>query len=222
MGMRQPAWNIYEAVILLDGYLEVVEGKKTTQEIVKRVSLDLRRMAVHQGIMIDETYRDENGIYFQLCSMESAYHGFRIKIQASRLFSDTVKLYKNNRPEYEIKLREARAMIAGLPSAEQEKPDSEKVIESSSAIEKCETSYADVSAAKDNQFVRSDQDARLLHQYPIIYKKVFEALKEYSKDQSRGASIGSIYDLIEHVGRCADIENILDNASWSKGEVTSV
>ena len=41
---KQPKWDIYEAVILLDGYLEVLQTNQPKAQIVRRVSADLRRM----------------------------------------------------------------------------------------------------------------------------------------------------------------------------------
>ena len=36
---RQPQWDIYEAVILLDGYLKTVQKKEPKTHIIKRTSL---------------------------------------------------------------------------------------------------------------------------------------------------------------------------------------
>ena len=65
MGIKQPKWDIYEAVVLLDGYLEMCQSKQSRKQIIRRVSSDLRRMAVNRGLEIDEVFRNENG---KLCS----------------------------------------------------------------------------------------------------------------------------------------------------------
>ena len=108
-----PAWSKYEAAILLDGYLEVFSGKTPNKDIVRRVSKDLRRMAINQGVSIDNTFRNENGISFQIRSMESAYLGHTVSKPASRLFSDVVDLYKNNRTDFDSLLAEAKTMVTG-------------------------------------------------------------------------------------------------------------
>ena len=100
MGTSQPAWSKYEAAILLDGYLEVLSGKISRKDAVSRVSHDLRQMAVRQGIAIDCIYRNENGIHFQMKSMESAWQGHTVSKLATRLFSEVADLYKNNRHEF--------------------------------------------------------------------------------------------------------------------------
>ena len=58
-GKKLPKWDIYEAVILLDGCLDVQRANQPKMQIVKRVSEDLRRMAVNRGIGIDNIYRNE-------------------------------------------------------------------------------------------------------------------------------------------------------------------
>ena len=70
---RQLQWNIYEAVILLDGYLEVKNKNMSRSKIIENVSKDLRKMAINQGIEIDDIYRNRNGISYQIQSMDSAF-----------------------------------------------------------------------------------------------------------------------------------------------------
>lgn len=72
--------------------------------------------------------------------------------------------------------------------------------------------------AAEEQFVRSEQDKRLLNKYPIIYKRVFVSLREMSKDYHKGVAVVALYDHINHVARCANIEDILDNVSWARCE----
>lgn len=110
--MRQPQWTIYEAAILLDGYLECNEKYLPKIRIVKRISDELRQMAVNSGMVIDEVFRNENGISYQIQSMDSAYSGHKVYVPATKLFSEIVEMYHNNGKQYETILREARSMIA--------------------------------------------------------------------------------------------------------------
>ena len=75
MTTRQQPWNEYEAVLLLEGFLAIEKNEENRANVVKRLSYDLRKMALCRGTEIDEFYRNENGISFQLRSMESAYCG---------------------------------------------------------------------------------------------------------------------------------------------------
>ncbi|MCD7884239.1 MAG: hypothetical protein LUI87_11145 [Lachnospiraceae bacterium] len=118
MPERQRGWNIYEAVILLEGLLEILNDGVPRKDIIRRVSRDLREMARQQGEDIDEIFRNENGISFQLQSMESAYKGYTISKPATKLFLAAVEMYQQNRPEYDKLLGEARAMINNTQSCE--------------------------------------------------------------------------------------------------------
>ena len=85
---------MYEAVLLLDAYLSVINGVQSRTRAIKKVSDDLRKMAINNGIMIDETYRNVNGIQFQMASMESAYIGRTILKPTIKLFLEVVTLYR--------------------------------------------------------------------------------------------------------------------------------
>lgn len=111
LGNKQPKWDIYEAVILLDGYLEMHQTKTPKKQMVKRISDELRNMAVRRGITIDDIYRNENGISYQIQSMDSAYKGYKVYVPATKLFTETVDLYRKDPEKYNEILSEARRMI---------------------------------------------------------------------------------------------------------------
>lgn len=108
---RQPQWNIHEAVVLLVAYLEAQRKERPRAHIVREVSAALRQMAQNQGLLIDDIYRNENGISYQLQSMESAFRGENIYVPATKLFAEVVSLYNKNRSRFDSLLEEAREMI---------------------------------------------------------------------------------------------------------------
>lgn len=110
-GNKQPKWDIYEAVILLDGYLEWLNTNQPKAKIVKRISADLRRMATNRGTVIDDIYRNENGISYQIQSIDSAYKGKKVYVPATRLFEETVELYRTDAERYVEILEEAKNMV---------------------------------------------------------------------------------------------------------------
>lgn len=112
-GNRQPKWDIYEAAILLDGYLETIQQKHPQKKVVKRISADLRRMAINRGTVIDDVYRNENGISYQIRSMKSAFWGYKINIPATKLFTEIVSIYHKDREHFERILSKAKNMIMG-------------------------------------------------------------------------------------------------------------
>lgn len=111
-GKKQPKWDIYEAAILLDGYLETQQKCQPRIQIIKRVSEQLRNMAINRGKVIDEVYRNENGISYQMQSMDSAYKGENVYVLATRLFKEVVELYRTDTERYFDILEEAKRMVA--------------------------------------------------------------------------------------------------------------
>lgn len=63
--------DIYEAAILLDGYLETQKKQVSQSHIIRRTSTNLRQMA-KKGIAVDEAFRNEGRIAFQMKIMELA------------------------------------------------------------------------------------------------------------------------------------------------------
>ena len=111
MALRIP-WDIEEAVLMLDMLLKSIDGKLTRKEAIRQVSEKLRRRAVNRGITIDDIFRNENGITFQMSALEVAYTGIKTKLkQPTKLFVETVNLYRNNRELYEEILKEAENVV---------------------------------------------------------------------------------------------------------------
>lgn len=63
---------------------------------------------------------------------------------------------------------------------------------------------------------RTDEDNRLHQKYPIIFKRMFNALQELSSQSNSGVSITEVETQIGRIARPSVVEEILDNASWSK------
>ena len=115
---RQAPFTEYEAVLLLDAYLRTVSGDAVRRDAVKDCSDSLRRMAINRGMEIEDAYRNTGGISFQMASMESAYRGKTITKPATKLFAETVYLYRNDRKKYEELLKEAKLMADGKHNGE--------------------------------------------------------------------------------------------------------
>lgn len=112
MATRQPVWDKYEAALLLEGLLDILQGNMSKTDVIEYVSINLRKLAQKRGVEIDDQYRNTNGISFQLQSMKSAYYGYTVSIPTTKLFTEVVTIYKNNPTEFSGILEEARAMIA--------------------------------------------------------------------------------------------------------------
>ncbi len=107
---NQPAWNQYEAALLLDGYLQISFGKNR-KEVIEKISNMLRQMAIASGIKIDSIYRNVNGITLQMDRMRMAMTGqIDEGRKPNKVFLDIVSLYKNDRENYSQILAKAKAM----------------------------------------------------------------------------------------------------------------
>jgi len=311
MPARQPSWDKYEAVVLLEGFLLSLRGDIARAEAVKAVSQDLRKMAINRGIAIDDTYRNENGISFQMKSMESAYHGQTIFKPASQLFSEVADLYRSSEEEYQKLLKKAKAMINKTSSVEDtfmkylagkvtpaqlselylcyseieafclklkilqsplfqttdfvvikkvqrtieqnkifrmtHKKQFNKIVAAgryyytfikelqslddgateSKAIATEATSEQSVEktipnnsneAVEEVPLARTEQDHRLLQKYPIIYKRLFNALRDLTFESLSSLGAIELCDKINRIARPSVVEEILDNVSWAQEE----
>lgn len=109
-GNIQPKWDIYEAAILLDGYLNSLQTNTPKIHIIKAISATLRKMAINRGMTIDDIFRNENGISYQIKSMESAYNGQTVYVPSTKMFDEIVSIYRNNNRQYQQLLQEAKRM----------------------------------------------------------------------------------------------------------------
>ncbi len=286
-------WSRQEAAILLDGYIKLQNGGLPRLRIIKQVSIDLRKMAVNNGVEIDDIFRNENGISFQMQSMESAYCGRTVTKPATLLFKEIVALYRDNYAEYETLLKEARAVIDGqinfkdgfaswlsstiptvqvntmlslcskieefclklkvlkAPLFETTNLDTLNLVNKTVSrnkifriINKKQLKHIDTVMAyllryvregnldkgiptlttaeeaiaiekpqeTPEPYVRTEQDRRLIAKYPLVYKRIFTVLFD---NKELRITIANLYERINHIARCADIEDILDNVSWS-------
>lgn len=312
MKTRPPTWDKYEAVLLLEGLLDIKQYGMPRNDVIKCVSGDLRRMAQNRGLEIDDFFRNANGIAFQMKSMESAYCGHTVFKPATKLFSEIASMYRTDHMKYEMLLKEAKGMAAGVKSVEShfmeylakqvspaqlsafypcyaeienfcrkikilQKPlfettecdvirkvqreieqnkifrfthkkqyskilaagrhyltyvceghfrEEEIALTKESNIElTADTGDAiktktkrDQSAAEhqDIPTVRTEQDNYLMQKYPIIFKRIFSALRELSLHGDTEVSIVEIENRINRIARTAIIKEILASASWSK------
>ncbi len=134
LGNKKIKWDSYEAAILLDGYLEMLHTNIPKMQIVRKISGNLRSMAMNRGFEIDEIFRNENGISYQIQCMESAYKGTKVNAPATKLFKEIVELYNLEPKRYHELLEEAKKMVSNKPTRKEEFLH---WIESTSASKRC-------------------------------------------------------------------------------------
>lgn len=128
MPLQKP-WDKYEAVLLLDAYIRVNEGILDRKEAIKSVSKSLRLKAQREDIEIDEIFRNEAGITFQMYSIESAFHGYTIRKPATKLFAEIAQLRASDREQYDMLLKETKKMIDTNESIEENASQEEEKTE---------------------------------------------------------------------------------------------
>lgn len=111
MAVKIP-WDKYEAAILLDASLKVIQREIKRNEAIRQVSYMLRQKAINKGIVIDSVYRNENGISMQMTIMTALIQNKPSGLHSSsKLFSEIRDIYINDNDAYAQILTEAKAMI---------------------------------------------------------------------------------------------------------------
>lgn len=107
MAIRIP-WDKYEVAILIDASIKVINNEKERKIAIKEVSQKLRQKAINIGIIIDDIYRNENGISMQMNIIISLIQNKTSGLHnASKLFTEVVNLYHSDIIEFQELLKEA-------------------------------------------------------------------------------------------------------------------
>ena len=105
-------WDKFEVALLIDACEQVQQKKITKPEMVSRLSSALRRRAERSGIVIDDIFRNENGISLQMTKMDYLLTDGKTGWPgASKLYAEIAGLRKKNPDEYRQLLNEAKWQI---------------------------------------------------------------------------------------------------------------
>lgn len=109
--MREKTWDIYEVVLLIDAYLKIEEGLNK-ETILKKLSIDLRNMALNSGNIIDDKFRNLNGVAWQMNYIKIAFKESDLQAKRiPRLFIEGVRLFKNQKDEFNRILLSAKDKV---------------------------------------------------------------------------------------------------------------
>ena len=119
MANRIP-WDQAETALLIDTYNQVETGQISMREAVPRLLRTLRQRALNAGIIIDDIYRNENGIQMMLGKIRYLMTGGKSGLpNTSRLFLNMVTLYQTDSSAFERTLKAAKEPAAiELPTKE--------------------------------------------------------------------------------------------------------
>lgn len=106
-------FNLDEAIVLLNGYLEGRQSNNHQVKIAKQISGQLRQLAKSKGISFDESFRSSSGIMGRLRSIAAIYNNYyRPSAPSTKVFKEAVDLYKNYPDKYKKRLQKIFELIS--------------------------------------------------------------------------------------------------------------
>lgn len=102
-------WDEHEQAVLLQALVDVLNHEIERKQAISEVSKRLREEAESRGIVIDEKFRNENGISLQMNCLEYAYTGGKTGLHVTRgWYFDIVNTYQNDQNIFVELLKGAR------------------------------------------------------------------------------------------------------------------
>lgn len=100
--------------MLIEAYQNIKQGRANKKDALVELSQNLRQMAINEGLEIDDTFRNLNGMQWQLGLIERAFVEEDYENRTpSRIFVDMVAMYNENQAEFTTILVEAHSKIKG-------------------------------------------------------------------------------------------------------------
>ena len=104
-------WSEHEAALLLWILQDVLNGKMNRQDAIREASKMLRTMALNQGKTIDDAYRNEAGITFQLYGLEGVWLNGKTPIgRKTTWMTNICDVYRRNHQRFDRLVQEAKEM----------------------------------------------------------------------------------------------------------------
>ncbi len=101
--MVQKPWSDQEAALLLRALIDVLQNKTNRKTAISVVSKTLRQLAVRKGMVIDEKFRNENGIALMMYKLEYVFTKGRSGLFVQNgWFFKIVDIYKNKPKNFEL------------------------------------------------------------------------------------------------------------------------
>lgn len=114
MAIKIP-WSDKEAALLLYTLIDVLHNNIDRKAAISMVSKKLRQLAILNGIDIDEKFRNENGIKFQMSKLEYAFtDGLSGMYVKTGWYYRIVEIYRNHPEQFDSLVKETLGMN-GIP-----------------------------------------------------------------------------------------------------------
>lgn len=121
--IHQRAWNKYEVALLIEAYTKITFDGEPINETLSLLSNNLRSMELLSGGVIDKTFRNINGMYWQYGFIKLVFEKKNFENRKPpRLFSELVMLYLNDREKFDDILNVAHFMVAKVEGENQNVP----------------------------------------------------------------------------------------------------
>lgn len=200
------SFNLSEAIILLDAFLNMRTPGETQAHTARVVSAKLRSLAKNTGCVFNDGYRSEGGINGRLRKMSIAFSGDNpYNEPVPQIFHEAVSLYKSGHKDYIRILSETESVIGTIVLPE----DLER-------LKREKQKRRDASPLKKTKYINTKKDRKLSDLYGKSYVAVFETLEKRFYTRPKGVSATDIFsDLKKRVLR-KDIITILESASWAR------
>lgn len=105
-------WDKYETALLIEAFWKIENDKQSRSVVLQELSDSLRKKAVNQGIAIDDTFRNLNGMQMQLSCIAVAFYPNRPAMHKTAIMEEMADLYKKDRATFNLILAEAHKMVA--------------------------------------------------------------------------------------------------------------
>lgn len=112
--MSQKIWDKYEVALLIEAYQNIKQGRVDKNSALIALSQNLRQIAQNENLEIDDTFRNMNGMQWQLGFIERAFIGDDYDGRTPpKVFMEMVAVYNQNLKEFHDILDEAHRKING-------------------------------------------------------------------------------------------------------------
>ena len=107
----QRPWNQYEVSLLIECYINVCEKGYDLEVELEKLSVRLRNMAICKREVVDETYRNINGMHWQYQFIKAAFADGNVGSRVPpKLFVEMVRLFQTDKVKFNVVLAEAHRL----------------------------------------------------------------------------------------------------------------
>ena len=120
--MSQKNWDKYEVALLIEAYQNIKQGRVDKNSALVALSQNLRKIAQNENLEIDDTFRNMNGMQWQLGFIERAFIGDDYDSRMPpKIFMEMAEIYNQKPKEFHDILDEAHRKITGDANMDDER-----------------------------------------------------------------------------------------------------